>query len=173
MPPSTTTAVRTVSATPVIRDRRGSWPEWPGPRVGLHRTADAERGQHAEQGKQHGQPLDAQAALDVVHGAAAHLALVVGDAVLDGQHGLAVLGGHAEEGSDPTSEHGARGRRETMAVATPAMLPVPMVAESAVISAPKWLMSPSWSFSCSLGREGLLQRQGQHVDRRKSRRNDR
>ena len=32
---------------------------------------------------------------------------------------------------------------ETTAVATPTMLPVPMVAESAVVSAPNWLTLPS------------------------------
>ena len=34
-----------------------------------------------------------------------------------------------------------------MAVATPTMLPVPMVADSAVVSAPNWLMSPGASGS--------------------------
>ncbi len=37
----------------------------------------------------------------------------------------------------------APGPPAATAVATPTMLPVPMVAASAVISAPKWLMSPS------------------------------
>ena len=68
----------------------------------------------------------------------------------------------------------APGPPETMAVATPAMLPVPMVAESAVISAPKWLMSPSWSFSWSLGGEkACFSAMGSMWTCRKSRRNDR
>ena len=37
----------------------------------------------------------------------------------------------------------APGPPAATAVATPTMFPVPMVAASAVISAPKWLMSPS------------------------------
>ena len=41
----------------------------------------------------------------------------------------------------------APGPPARMAVATPTMLPVPMVAESAVVSAPNWLMSPSASGS--------------------------
>ena len=54
------------------------------------------------------------------------------------------------------------------------MLPVPMVAESAVISAPKWLMSPSWSFSWSLGGEkACFSAMGSMWTCRKSRRNDR
>ena len=135
-----------------------------GHRVGLHRAADAEGGQHAKQGKQHRQPLDAQAALDVVHGAAAHLPLVVGDAVLDGQHGLAVLGGHAEEGGDPHPEDGARatgddGRGHAGDVAgtdggRERRHQRPEVADVALVV-----------LLVVLGRrEGLLQRHGQHVD---------
>ena len=41
----------------------------------------------------------------------------------------------------------APGPPERMAVATPTMLPVPMVAASAVVSAPNWLISPSASLS--------------------------
>jgi len=37
----------------------------------------------------------------------------------------------------------APGPPAATAVATPTMLPVPMVAASAVVSAPKWLTSPS------------------------------
>lgn len=37
----------------------------------------------------------------------------------------------------------APGPPSETAVATPTMLPVPMVAASAVVSAPKWLTSPS------------------------------
>ncbi len=37
----------------------------------------------------------------------------------------------------------APGPPAAMAVATPTMFPVPIVAASAVVSAPKWLMSPS------------------------------
>ena len=43
----------------------------------------------------------------------------------------------------------APGPPATTAVATPAMLPVPMVADSAVISAPKCDTSPSWSLPSS------------------------
>ena len=41
----------------------------------------------------------------------------------------------------------APGPPAATAVATPTMLPVPMVAASAVVSAPNWLTSPSPSFS--------------------------
>ena len=43
----------------------------------------------------------------------------------------------------------APGPPVTTAVATPAMLPVPMVADKAVISAPKCDTSPSWSLPSS------------------------
>ena len=42
----------------------------------------------------------------------------------------------------------------TMAVATPTMLPVPMVAESAVVNAPNWLMLPCASLS--FAKESLM-----------------
>ena len=41
----------------------------------------------------------------------------------------------------------APGPPARMAVPTPTMLPVPMVADSAVVSAPNWLMSPGASGS--------------------------
>ena len=44
----------------------------------------------------------------------------------------------------------APGPPVTTAVATPAMLPVPMVADRAVIKAAKWEISPSWSSPSSV-----------------------
>ena len=50
----------------------------------------------------------------------------------------------------PVSQHHktAPGPPMATAVATPMMLPVPMVAANEVVSAPNWLTSPSESWSC-------------------------
>ena len=76
----------------------------------LHRVADAEGGQAAEDTKDHRQPLPvlAQAVLDVVHGAAHPVAVLVPLTELHGQGNFGVLGTHTDEGSDPQPEDGAR-----------------------------------------------------------------
>ena len=83
--------------------------------VDLGHVADAKGGQEAEDGEQNGQDLanalaallGAQAVLEVVHGAAGPLVVLVLAAVVDTQDVLGVVGHHAEEGNEPHPEHGA------------------------------------------------------------------
>ena len=75
--------------------------------VGLDAGADAEGGDKAEEREQNGQPLEAQAPGNVVHGAAHQLALLVGGAVGHRQRDLTVLDHHAHQGAEPQPEHGA------------------------------------------------------------------
>ena len=75
----------------------------------LHGVADAEGSQGGEDTEQDAQPLPvlAQAVLDVVHGAAHPVAVLVPLTELHGQGNLGVLGTHTDEGSDPQPEDGA------------------------------------------------------------------
>ena len=77
--------------------------------VGLHAVANAEARQGAEQGEQGGQPAPArpEAIADEIHRAAHVLAELIHLAVVNGQHGFGVLGGHAHKGDQPHPEHGA------------------------------------------------------------------
>ena len=83
-----------------------------------------------------------EAALKGVHGAAEHLAGVVLHAVLHADEHLGVLRGDTQDAGDPHPED-APGPPNSRPVPTPTMLPVPMVAARAVVSAPNWVMSPS------------------------------
>ena len=78
--------------------------------VDLGDVADAERGERAEHGEDDAQPLPlgAETVLDVVHRAAAPVALFVALTVLDREGDLGELGDHAEESGDPHPEHRAR-----------------------------------------------------------------
>ena len=82
-----------------------------GERVGLHARADAEGRQEAEGGEQHGEPGLAQAAGDVVHGAAHDLAALVARAVCHRQRDLAELDDHAGQRGEPQPEDRARAAR--------------------------------------------------------------
>ena len=83
-----------------------------GERVRLGRSANAERGQRREQGKQHSKHaaelLVLEAALERIHRAAEHLAGVVFHAVLHADEDLGVLGGDTQNTGDPHPEDGAR-----------------------------------------------------------------
>ena len=73
-------------------------------------VADAEGSQRTENTEDNTQPLPvfAQAVLDVIHGAADPVAILVALTVFDRQHNLGVLGHHADEGGNPQPEDGAR-----------------------------------------------------------------
>ena len=75
----------------------------------LNAVADAEAGEHAEHGKESGQPAPAlaEAVADVIHRAAHMVALVIGLTEVNRQEGLGVFGGDAEHGNHPHPEHGA------------------------------------------------------------------
>ena len=83
--------------------------------VDLSHIADAEGCQEAEQREGRRQNcadllaalFRAKAVPQIVHGAAAPLALLVFPPVIDAQHILGVVGHHAEEGNDPHPEHRA------------------------------------------------------------------
>src|SRR5690606_28473123 len=69
----------------------------------LHAIADAETGEHAEEGKQYRQPdeLFAHALADVVHRAADPLAAAVLFTEMHGQYRFAIFGRHADQGDQP------------------------------------------------------------------------
>ena len=83
--------------------------------VGLHHAAHEAQGQGDGHGEETSQEL-AESALegggDVVHRSAVNIAILVYLAGLDGQSGLSVDGGHAEEGDDPHPEDGPRSAGE-------------------------------------------------------------
>ena len=85
--------------------------------VDLGDVADAERGERAEHGEDDAQPLPlgAETVLDVVHRAAAPVALFVALTVLDREGDLGELGDHAEESGDPHPEHRARAAEDDRA----------------------------------------------------------
>ncbi len=77
--------------------------------VDLGEGADAEEGDaDAKQGEQLGEHLGAEPLLQVVHGAARHLAVGVLLAIFHRQQALGILGGHAEQGGHPHPEQGTR-----------------------------------------------------------------
>ena len=97
-----------------------------GNRVDLRAAADAERGEHGEQRKQHrhhlAELLPLEAALKRVHRAAHHAAVRGLHAVLDRDQALRVLSGNAEHAGQPAPQHGTRsaeidGRADTDDVA--------------------------------------------------------
>ena len=53
--------------------------------VALHHVADAERGKDGKKGKEHGQPLETQTAMQRVHRAADHMTVVGLHTILYGQ----------------------------------------------------------------------------------------
>ncbi len=80
-----------------------------------------------------------------------HAPRLVDLAIAHRQDCLGELGRHADQGRDPHPED-RTGPPRKMAVATPAMLPVPMVADSDVISALKGDTSPSSSSPAAVRR---------------------
>lgn len=75
--------------------------------VDLCEGADAEEGdEYAAQREGACQHTAAETPFKVVHGAARHLAVGVGDAILHGQKAFCVFGGHAEERGHPHPEKG-------------------------------------------------------------------
>ena len=76
----------------------------------LHGVADAEGCQGRKDTEDSTQPLPvlAEAVLDVIHGAADPVAVLVAFTEPDGQQDLGVLGRHADQGGDPQPEHGTR-----------------------------------------------------------------
>ena len=94
-----------------------------GPGEAHHRTgdlaalgdvADAEAGQHPQNGKQHRQPFPvfAQTVFNVVHGAAVVHPVFVLVAEPDGQSDLGVFGAHAQKSGYPHPEHRPRAADE-------------------------------------------------------------
>ena len=83
----------------------------------LRNVADAECRDRAEDGEHAAEPLPlrAEAVFDVVHRAAAPVALFVALAVLDGQRHLGELRHHAEKRRDPHPEHRARAAEDDRA----------------------------------------------------------
>ena len=83
--------------------------------VGLDHAAHKAQGQDDGHGEEPGQKLAEGAPEgggDVVHRAAVDVAVLVNDPGVDGQGGLGVNGGHAEEGDDPHPEDGPRAAGE-------------------------------------------------------------
>ena len=78
-----------------------------GKRVGLHARPDAERGQEAEDGKEHCEPAGPQTAGDVVHGTAYQITLLIPLAEMDSQRHLCKFGTHTKNGRNPHPEHSA------------------------------------------------------------------
>ena len=78
--------------------------------VGLDHTAHKAQSQNDSYRKESGQELTKstlKGSGDIVNGAAVEVAVLIGDAGLDGQSSLGVDGGHAEERDDPHPEDGA------------------------------------------------------------------
>ncbi len=77
--------------------------------VHLRESTDPEEGDaDAEQGKQLGQRPGAEPLLQIVHGAASHLAVGILLAIFDRQQTLGVLGSHAKQRCHPHPEQGPR-----------------------------------------------------------------
>ena len=81
----------------------------PGHLEGLDPIANAERSQHAEQGKEEAQPapVGSQAVLDIVHRPTHMIAEGIHFPVVNRQDGFGVLGGNPEERHNPHPEHGS------------------------------------------------------------------
>ncbi len=79
-----------------------------GNRVGLNHAADTERADRSEDREEDACPAGLEAAVEGVHRAADHRAVFTLHAVLDGDQGLGVLGGDAEDTGQPHPEDGAR-----------------------------------------------------------------
>lgn len=79
--------------------------------IRLNRGADAERGDGGEQGERDAENLAErlvlEAALQGVHGASEHVAVVVFDAVLQGDRRFGILRGDTEDAGKPHPEQGA------------------------------------------------------------------
>ena len=105
--------------------------------VGLHHIAHKAQGQndgHREEARQEFAEAIGEGCLDIIDRATHDLAFFIRAAVLLGQNRLGVVGGHAKRTRSPIQKM-APGPPETMAVAAPAMLPVPTWAATAVASA--------------------------------------
>ena len=81
-----------------------------GNRVGLHRVGNPETGETAEDREGESQPVPApgQAVADVVHGAAAEIAVAVALAKMHGTNGFGILRGHAAQRGYPHPEQRPR-----------------------------------------------------------------
>ena len=77
-------------------------------RVGLHRAANAERGNGGKACEQNRQPFLLHAALNIIHWAARHFAFAVLHTVFHRQHTLAVFGGHTENRGNPHPKYRTR-----------------------------------------------------------------
>lgn len=122
--------------------------------VDLRNGSDTQKARRGTQKcKSFGQPFPvfAHAALDVIKRAAQHMTVFINAAVFDGQKAFGIFGGHTEKSRQFPSIKARPDPPAAMAVATPTMLPVPMVADRAVHSAPKLVTSPSpWASLCTM-----------------------
>lgn len=113
--------------------------------VDLRKGSDAEQtDSHAEECEDLSQPAEfsAHTVLNIVKRSADHMSIRFHHAVLDRQKTFRILGRRAKQRRNP-HQNKAPGPPATTAVATPTILPVPIVADSAVQSAPKLDTSPS------------------------------
>ena len=79
-----------------------------GDAVGLDGTADAKGGQRREDGKEHGEPLHVQTTLEGIHRTTIPAAIAAFDTIFHSEQALGILGGHAEDASEPAPQHGTR-----------------------------------------------------------------
>ena len=71
-------------------------------------AANAKGGQCREQGKRLGKPFHAKPALQRIHGAAQHAAILCFYAVFYRHKRLGIFGGNAQHARQPAPQHGAR-----------------------------------------------------------------
>src|SRR3989338_1079202 len=129
----------------VLRERKLVY-EGDGDRVGLHHIASAKGRYQGKICEHYGKPSEARAKtpLYVIHGPAAYRAVLMVHPVLLRQCALRVFM-TMPRNPDTHIQNSAPGPPACMAVATPAMLPTPIVAESAAQRAWKCVTSPGSS----------------------------
>ena len=106
-------------------------------------ASDTERGEDGENREENGEypaevfaaALSAETVLKVVHGTAGPLACLVAAAEVDAEYVLGVVGHHSEKKAASHIQNTAPAPPMQIAAETPAILPVPTVAASAVQSA--------------------------------------
>ena len=128
-PPSTTAATSAVIRIPVTNGGiRKLSRIVTATRIALRQIPDPERGQHRHQRKENGEPFAVHSVLNGIHGASADLAVRRRDTISDGKHAFRIFGCNPEHSTIQHQKNGAPGPPSAMAVATPMMFPVPIVA---------------------------------------------
>jgi hypothetical protein len=142
IPPSITTAVSTAITRPVIHgaiSKRFVYQRGNG--VCLHHVSNTEGGYRGKGGKNYSEPFLFHPSLEDIHWTAGHQPLFRFYAVLNREERFGIFGGDAKDSGQPHPEHSA-GTTGSDGRGNPDDVTRAVVAASAVVNAPNWLMSP-------------------------------